>query len=105
MLRGSTRWGRVVLAVLPVILAVDDVHAHGGIGIPTVQLTRPGRGEILEATAGTSVEIRWLDIDPDDNANLILFHQSDRLDPTTAIMFVSGISEDCDGADGGPLFT
>lgn len=79
-------------------------HAHGGIGLPTLQWDRPARGEILEANGG-AVELRWTDVDPDDDASLIIYSQSDPDNTLTAQMLVSGISEDCDGADGGPIYT
>jgi hypothetical protein len=97
-MRGA--WWTVGLLLLPLAQA----RAHGGIGLPTLRLEHPAAGEILEAT-GAPVAIRWVDLDPDDDANIVLSHQSNPADALTAVTFLSGASEDCDPADGGPVYT
>ncbi len=76
---------------------------HGLGGPPTVVTLWPARGTIEDVT-GTAA-LRWADTDPDDNAMLSVWASPELLNTATRIMLGTQLPEDCDPADGGPIFT
>ncbi len=85
------------------ILAGLGAWAHGLGGPPTVVTIWPARGTIEDVT-GTAA-LRWADSDPDDNALVSLWTSPELFNSATRITVGTQLSEDCDPADGGPIFT
>lgn len=80
------------------------VLAHGGVGVPVLGPLSPGAGEIQDPV-GASVNLHWEDFDPDDNAHLAIMVTADLANPSATLPLVSGLEEDCDPTDSGPIFT
>ena len=86
-------------------LAAAAAYSHGGVGVPVVSLTRPALGEIMDAV-DDGAAIRWIDSDPDDNANLTLLFTADINNPAGSQTIADHLGEDCDpDGDGGVRFT
>jgi hypothetical protein len=84
--------------------AGQDVLGHGGEGAPVMVISSPAAGEIVDAVNGVAA-LRWMDIDPDDNANIAWNYAPDVSALENMLSIVTGLKEDCDPSDAGSVFT
>ncbi|MEW5854811.1 MAG: hypothetical protein AB2A00_38905, partial [Myxococcota bacterium] len=93
----------VALALVLGTLGGAGAWAHGGAGVPFLNIDRPGPAQIMDAEG--VAELRWIDADPDDDANIAFSFSSDPDVPAQAQALVAGLPEDCDPSDAGPVYT
>jgi hypothetical protein len=86
----------------PLLCVGAAAQAHQG-NAPALQFIHPGVGQIVDVSE--SAEIRWIDAAPTANATLTLYHSAEPWVASTLRLFAAGLEEDCDPADGGPVFT
>jgi len=80
---------------LPEQTVPEETDVLASSGAPSIEVITPSSD--LTVTAGDLVQIRWVDSDPDDNAQVTVFYDSDN-DATNGFTAITQVDEDPDGA-------